>query len=373
MLKLGQRTYPILKRVKYNQNGFSLDLNNFDTKELGIKPQRRSYSTTSKEEVDKTQDYTGVNISSYPPGKFNMIANVCPKGHLMMVERFGKLHSVKSPGLFFAIPFIDRIRYNLDMREMTLTVRPQSGVTQDNVKVTAGGSLYVRIVDEEKACYAVRRVLVAVEQLAMSSMRTAIGKVDLDKMFHDRSSINEKIKRDMNITEEKWGIVVERYELTTINADKKVEEAMDLQSVAERDRRKEVLNAQAAKTAMIERSEGERQHYINIAEGKKAQALLEAEAQKQTILLEAQAKKEAIEMVAETLTTPEGRRAQDFLLAKEYLGTIANVLPASNMNTVFLPQNLGDIPKMMGTAMGILDNNNVSSKNIRTEQTSNKD
>lgn len=361
MLRVGQLYYPVLRRgnnFNFNELQVTTITPNIQTRNFSSKSHYDSENDSStKEDVHVNAYETDIYINAYPPCKVNTILNVCPKGHVMMIERFGKLNRVQQPGLFFAIPFVDKIRYNVDMREITLSIVPQSGVTQDNVKVSVGGSLYIRIVDEEKACYAVRRVLVAIEQLAMSSMRTAIGKVDLDKLFHDRSSINHKIKQDMAITEEKWGVIVERYELRSINADQKVQEAMDLQSVAERDRRKEVLNAQAAKTAMIERSEGEKQQYINVAEGRKTQALLEAEALQQTILLEAQAKRDAIEMVAKTLQTPEGRRAQDFLLAKEYLAALTKVLPASKMNTIFLPNNLGDLPKLMGTAMGILDSN----------------
>lgn len=152
-----------------------------------------------------------MNVSKWPPTKFNTIANVCPRGYNMVVERFGKLHEIRDAGLFFAIPMVDRIRYVVDNRELTIIIEPQSGVTSDNVDVRVGGALFVKITDAEKACYNVNSPLFALIQEAMSAMRTAIGKVSLDDLFHDRLALNHAVQKAMEHTSEDWGTTVKRY------------------------------------------------------------------------------------------------------------------------------------------------------------------
>lgn len=305
----------------------------------------RAFSSSKKE----------VDVEHYPPSRMNRWFNVVPKGFVVSQERFGNLVKFQEPGWFVAMPFINKLTNIVDMREITIPIEPQWGTTKDNVSVSAGGALYVRVVSPYNFCYNVRRPLMAIKTLAISGMRSAIGSVDLDTLFHDRTALNTKILETMS--QEKihdWGMVCGRYELTDVRADDAVQDAMDLQSVAERDRRKKVLNAEADKTAMIRRSEGEKQHYINIAEGKKQQVILEAESLKEAILLKAEADRQAIDLVASTLKTTEGRRAQDYLLGKGYLDSLVEVLPNSKLNTVFLPNNIGDLPKLIATATGIL-------------------
>lgn len=307
-----------------------------------------------------------IDVTTWPPNKPNTVINICPRGKRMVVERFGKMHCIQDAGLFFSIPFVDRINYVMDVRELTLVIEPQSGVTSDNVDVAVGGALFAIVTDTEKACYNVRRPLFALTQEAMSAMRTAIGKVSLDDLFHNRLALNNAVREAMSHTESDWGVTVKRYELREIIPDQKVKEAMDKQAVAERTRRETVLTAQADREAIITRSEGDRQGDINRAEGHKASVVLaadaartrvqhEAQAEAYRIEAEAAAKAYAISTVAKELETPEGRKAMEFLMGARYLESLVQVLPNSKMNTVFLPQDMSDVPKLMGTAMGILD------------------
>ena len=195
----------------------------------------------------------------------------------MMIERFGQLHRVQEAGLFVAIPVVDRIAYEVDVRELALVIEPQSGVTQDNVDVAVGGALYCIVEDAEKACYRVRRPLFALTQEAMSAMRTAIGRVTLDDLFHNRMALNTAVQDAMDHSAEDWGIRVKRYELREIIPDPAVKLAMDKQAVAERTRRETVLSAQADREAAITRSEGDRQAAINRAEGDKQRVVLQAQ------------------------------------------------------------------------------------------------
>lgn len=305
------------------------------------------------------------DVTTWPPRKFNTILNVCPRGQHMVVERLGRLHTIHDAGLFVAIPFIDRINYVVDTRELTLVINPQSGVTSDNVDVHVGGALFLTITDTEKACYKVRNVLYALTQEAMSAMRTAIGRVTLDNLFHDRLALNHAVQAAMAHTCEDWGASVKRYELREILPDPTVKSAMDKQAVAERTRRETVLSAQADREAIITRSEGERQGDINRAEGHKFSVVLAAEAEKERVelaaaaeatrvRLEGQAKADAIAVVAAQIQTDSGREALNFALGSRYLDSLVQVLPNSEMNTVFLPHDLGDLPKLMGTAMGLM-------------------
>lgn len=325
--------------------------------ELSVANARSTTTSTKTSEQKAEAAKNTIDITNWPPRKFNTILNVCPRGKHMVVERFGKFSAIQDAGLFFAFPFIDRINYVVDTREMTLVIDPQSGVTSDNVDVHVGGALFVVITDTEKACYKVRRPLYALVQEAMSAMRTAIGKVTLDDLFHNRLALNQAVQEAMNHTMEDWGATVKRYELREIIPDPTVKAAMDKQAVAERTRRETVLTAQADREAIITRSEGERQGDINRAEGEKARVELAATADAIKVKMEADAKAYAIKVVSQQLEHANGRAALEFNLGSQYLQSLVSVLPNSKMNTVFLPNDLGDLPKLMGTAMGLMKNN----------------
>lgn len=223
---------------------------------------RRRYNLATLDPEDEEADIEtqhNIDVANWPPEKFNTIFNVCPRGKNMVIERFGQMHRIQDAGYFFAIPIMDRVRYVIDVRELTLVVQPQSGVTSDNVDVHVGGALFATVTDTEKACYKVRRPLFALTQEAMSAMRTAIGKVTLDDLFHNRLALNHAVQEAMAHTEEDWGVAVKRYELREIIPDPTVKAAMDKQAVAERTRRETVLTAQADREAIITRSEGDRQ------------------------------------------------------------------------------------------------------------------
>lgn len=240
-----------------------------------------------------------------------------------------------------------------------------------------GGALFATVSDTEKACYKVRRPLFALTQEAMSAMRTAIGKVTLDDLFHNRLALNTAVREAMEHTERDWGVLVKRYELREIIPDQKVKEAMDKQAVAERTRRETVLTAQADREAIITRSEGDRQGDINRAEGHKASVVLAAEAARARVemeaaaeatrvRLEAEAKAHAIAVVSAQLQQPDGHKAMEFTLGSRYLESLVQVLPNSKMNTLFLPQDMGDLSKLMGTAMGIMGGTS-SNKNTKKD------
>lgn len=321
-----------------------------------IKPIRysnciRLYSTHSIDDNDSTS----VNIHTYPLTKFNTIVNFCPQGYNIVKERFGKYIKTQDSGLFVSIPFLDTLRF-VDMREMTISISPQSAITKDNVSVEIGGALYVQAVDPYKVCYGVRRPLVAVRTHAISAMRSKIGEIELDDLFHNRAILNKSLCTVLESACSPWGLKVMRHEVTDIIPDPEVSRAMDAQATAERRRREKIINADAQKKSEILESEGHKQKEINIAEGHRQRVILEAESEKAKQDLEAEGQALALERIAKILKTNEGRDAMNFQIAEEYFKTIGKGL--GNSSTVFIPKDPADINSIIAKGMGIIGNMN---------------
>jgi len=220
------------------------------------------------------------DFDTWPREKRNTGFNVCPQGSRMVIERLGKFHDTKDGGWFVAIPFVDQIRFVVDMREKALNITPQSAITKDNVHVHVSGNLYCQFVDAEKAAYGSKNPIYAVKQHAQSSMRAAIGELELDEILHARARLNQIIKSTIQESAQAWGIEIKRYEITTVTPDKFITEAMDKQAAAERHRRKKVLDAEGDKRAAELESEGVKIRMKNESEGMLIKMTNEAEAAK---------------------------------------------------------------------------------------------
>lgn len=217
-------------------------------------------------------------LDTWPMDKKNTILNVCPQGKRMVIERLGKFHDIKDGGWFIAVPFVDQIRFVVDMREKALNITPQSAITKDNVHVHVSGNLYCQFVDAEKAAYGSKNPIYAVKQHAQSSMRAAIGELELDDILHARAKLNQMIKATVQESAAAWGLDIKRYEITTVSPDKFITEAMDKQAAAERHRRKKVLDAEGDKRAAELESEGIKIRMKNESEGMLIKMTNEAEA-----------------------------------------------------------------------------------------------
>jgi regulator of protease activity HflC (stomatin/prohibitin superfamily) len=204
----------------------------------------------------------------------------------MIVERLGKFHSTHEGGWFLAIPGLDSIRFVIDMREKALSISPQSAITKDNVHVHVSGNLYCQFVDAEKAAYGSKNPLYAVKQHAQSSMRAAIGELELDEILHARAHLNAVIRQSVQESAQAWGLEIKRYEITEVCPDKFITEAMDKQAAAERNRRKKVLDAEGDKRSLELESEGLKIKMKNESEGTLIKIKNEAEATKIQKLLE---------------------------------------------------------------------------------------
>jgi len=238
-----------------------------------------------------------------------------PQNRGFVIERFGKFHSTKIAGLNFIMPFIDKVAYDRSLKEQAIDVPSQGAITRDNISLTVDGVLYLKVIDPYKASYGVEAYIYAVTQLAQTTMRSEIGKMDLDKTFEERDLLNIAIVNAINEAADPWGVQVLRYEIKDIEPPRSVLEAMERQMKAERDKRATILE-----------SEGERQSAINVAEGDKRAKVLAAEADKTEQILKAEGEARAIEMVAtakanalrtigEIAATAQGQKAVQLDLA----------------------------------------------------------
>ena len=178
------------------------------------------------------------DLDEWPRGRNNTVLNICSQGEKIVIERFGKLHSIQDSGWFIAIPLVDNLRFAIDMREKALSINPQSAITKDNVQVSVSGNLFCQFVDAEKAAYGSTNPIYAVRQHSQSAMRAAIGEMELDQILHARAQLNQVIKATVQEAAKAWGIEIRRYEITEILLDRFITESMDKQAAAERDRRK---------------------------------------------------------------------------------------------------------------------------------------
>lgn len=307
-------------------------------------------------------------LESWPITKANTFLNVCPQGKMMVVERFGKLHEIKESGLFVAIPFIDNIRFVLDMREKALSIAPQSTITKDNVHVHVSGNLYCQFVDPERAAYGSKNPIYAVKQHAQSSMRAAIGELELDEMLHAREKLNKMIKSTISESAQAWGIDIKRYEITTITPDKFITDAMAKQAAAERDRRKKLLEAEGDKRSAELESEGLKIRLKNESEGTLIKIANEAEANRKRLILEgegevavikmrAAAQAEAIKVIADALNGSNASDAAKLAVAKEYIKMYSDI--GQKSNTMIFADRPADINSLMAQAATVVKSLNV--------------
>ncbi|MEK6243725.1 MAG: SPFH domain-containing protein [Pseudomonadota bacterium] len=270
-----------------------------------------------------------------------------------VVERFGRFNMVLEPGLNWIWPFFDRVAYRHSLKEVPLDVPEQVCITKDNTQLAVDGVLYYQVTDPRLASYGSANYLAAITQLAQTTLRSVIGKMELDKSFESREDINRQIVAELDEAGRNWGIKVLRYEIKSITPPESILRAMQAQITAEREKR-----------ALIAKSEGERQQQINIADGKRQAAILESEGEKQSAINRAQgeatalrliadANAAAVRAVAEAISDKGGMDAANLKVAQEYVAAFANL--AKTSNTLILPASAGDVAGIVATAMTVLD------------------
>jgi len=268
-------------------------------------------------------------------------AVVVPQRSEFVVERLGKYRTTLGAGFHVLIPFFDKVAYKRTLKEEPIDIPAQSCITADNVTMQVDGVLYLQVINAQQSAYGVEDYRYAAIQLAQTSLRSAIGKIQLDNTFEARETLNMQVVDALDEATQNWGIKVLRYEIKDIEPPRTVLEAMEKQMRAEREKR-----------ADIARSEGERQSLINRAEGQKMKMINEADGRAQEILRVAAATAEGISKVAEALSRPGGQEAASLEVAKKYLDEFGKL--AKENNSMILPGNLMDVASMVATAMSVI-------------------
>ena len=277
---------------------------------------------------------------------------VVPQQYAWVVERLGKFHAVLEPGLNFIIPVIDNVAYRHSLKEVPVDVPQQVCITKDNTQLGVDGVLYYQITDPRLASYGTANYLYAITQLAQTTLRSEVGKMELDKTLESRDTINRSIVDVLDEAGRSWGVKVLRYELKDLTPPDAILKAMQTQITAEREKR-----------AVIAKSEGEKQQDINIAEGDKQSNILQSEGQKQSAINKAQGEATAIRLLADAtasaLTTvanalglPGGQQAANLKVAEAYVSAFSNL--ARTNNTMIIPSNLSDVASAVASVMTVL-------------------
>jgi regulator of protease activity HflC (stomatin/prohibitin superfamily) len=274
-----------------------------------------------------------------------------PQQEGWVVQRFGRFKEILEPGLRFLIPFVDKVAYRHSLKMVTVEIPNQVGITKDNVNIEIDGILYYRVVDPYQASYNIDDPEFAIQQLAMSTMRVEVGKLDLEKIFEERELMNRAIVAEINKSAEGWGLHCDRYEIRDIKPPVKAMRAMEFQMIAERRRRQKVIRSEADRTATVNRGEGQRTATILTAEAKKMEKQLHAEGEANAIRARAQATAEGLERVAQALQNPKAIDAMSLVVAEQYIKAFAEL--AQKGNTLLLPANTGDVSSMVSQALAI--------------------
>jgi regulator of protease activity HflC (stomatin/prohibitin superfamily) len=278
--------------------------------------------------------------------------NVVPQQHAWVVERLGKYHATLAPGLNIVVPFVDRIAYKHILKEIPLDVPPQVCITRDNTQLQVDGILYFQITDARLASYGTSNYIAAITQLAQTTLRSVIGKMELDKTFEERDHINTAIVNAIDESAANWGVKVLRYEIKDLTPPKEILHAMQAQITAEREKRALIAASEGRKQEQINIATGEREASIARSEGEKQASINRAEGQAKAIVTLAQASAEALRQVAAAIREPGGADAVNLKVAEQYVGAFAQL--AKTNNSIIVPANLGDISGLIATAMQVV-------------------
>ncbi|HEY2979326.1 MAG TPA: stomatin-like protein [Burkholderiaceae bacterium] len=285
---------------------------------------------------------------------------VVPQQHAWVVERLGKFHATLAPGLNILVPFVDRVAYRHVLKEIPLDVPSQVCITRDNTQLTVDGILYFQVTDPMRASYGSSNYIVAITQLAQTTLRSVIGKMELDKTFEERTSINTAVVNALDEAALNWGVKVLRYEIKDLTPPAEILRSMQAQITAEREKR-----------ALIAASEGRKQEQINLAEGARAAFIAKSEGEKQSeiniaqghaaaIVAVADATADAIRKVAASIREPGGEQAVQLKVAEKAIDAYGNL--AKTNNTMIVPSNMTEVSALIGSAMAVVKGVQPSTK-----------
>lgn len=270
--------------------------------------------------------------------KFIRAIRLVPQQSAYVVERVGNYHKTLEAGFHTLIPFIDRVAYIQDLREQAIPVEPQDCFTEDNVRVRADGVIYLSVVDPVNASYGVTDYRRAAIQLAQTTTRSVIGRMELDTTFQERALISQSVVKVLSEVEQAWGIKVHRYEIKNVDTPRTVQQAMERQMTAERERRALVYRSEGQQQSTVNDAQGQKEELINRSEGEMQRRINEAEGRAKEIEAIADATATAIEQIAQAVNTAGGEEAVKMRLSEQYLSTISKI--GKDKNQVLLPADL---------------------------------
>ncbi|MDH4236963.1 MAG: paraslipin [Nitrospira sp.] len=285
-------------------------------------------------------------------------AVVVPQQSAYVVERLGKYSATLDAGFHILVPFIDRIRYKHSLKEAAIDIPEQVCITRDNVQVSVDGILYLKILDPKRASYGISDHNFALLQLAQTTLRSEIGKIELDRTFEERTNINIQVVNELDKASEAWGAKVLRYEIKNITPPKDVLNAMEKQMRAEREKRAVILTSEGERDAAINQAEGQKQQVIKASEANKQQQINEADGAASAILAIARATAEGLRTVAESIKVPGGQEAVQLRVAEQYIDKFGEL--AKSSNTLVLPASVADVGSMLALAMNAIKQTGTS-------------
>jgi regulator of protease activity HflC (stomatin/prohibitin superfamily) len=289
-------------------------------------------------------------------------AVVVPQQNAYVVERLGRYSGTLGAGFHVLLPFVDVIRYRHSLKETAYDIPAQVCITRDNVQVGVDGVLYLKMLNAERASYGIADYLFAITQLAQTTLRSEIGKIDLDKTFEERTNINLSVVTELDKASEPWGVKVLRYEIKNITPPHDVLAAMEKQMRAEREKRAVILTSEGSRDAVINAAEGSKQETIKASEARKQQQINEAEGQAEAILAVATATAEGLRRVAQAMQTQGGLEAVQLRVAEQYIAQFGEL--AKSSNTLVLPANAADVGSMIALAMKVITGAGVNGGTI---------
>lgn len=279
-------------------------------------------------------------------------ARIVPQKMAFIVERLGKYAKTLDAGFHILFPFLDRVAYKHSLKEVAVDVESQTCITKDNIAVEVDGVLYLQVIDPVKASYGIDNYMFASSQLAQTTMRSEIGKLDLDRTFEERDTINGAIIRAVDKASDPWGVKITRYEIKNITPPKSVKDALEKQMRAEREKRAAIAESEGERQAKINVADGEKQEAIAKSEGEKQKRINEAEGRAKEIMLVAKATSEGIRMIADSIKQPGGNQAVNLRIAEQYIKEFGNLAKANN--TMIIPQSMSDISGLIATVTSVI-------------------
>lgn len=279
-------------------------------------------------------------------------ARIVPQRQAHVVERLGKYHKTLEAGFHILIPFFDRVAYKHSLKEVAIDVPSQMCITKDNIAIEIDGVLYMQVLDAKAASYGIDNYFFAASQLAQTTLRSEIGKIELDRTFEERDTINASVIEALDKASEPWGLKITRYEIANIKPPQSVQDALEKQMRAERERRAQIALSEGQREAQINVAEGQKQEVIKQSEAKKLSQINEAEGKAREIELLANATADGIRLIAQSIEAPGGQQAVNLRIAEQYVKEFGNL--AKEGNTLIVPQNLSDIGGTVASLAKIL-------------------